>query len=174
MFHILITRNSYFLGTKSTFYTDGGFWGSWRLSESHLITNMREQQRLRGLRKIFEPEQQKVRGDRRKMRNGKLHTLYCSSTTGWLNQQNGGSAGHGAHTGQRRGAYGILVGKTEGKRPLGWPRCRWEDNIKLNLQETDWGEHGLDYSSSGQSNLLGFCEHANEISGSMKCMEFPD
>jgi len=40
---------------------------------------------------------------------------------------------------QRRGAYWILVGKPEGKRPLGRPRCRWEDNIKMDLQEVGWG-----------------------------------
>jgi hypothetical protein len=41
--------------------------------------------------------------------------------------------------GERRGVYGILVQKPEGKRPLGKPRCRWEDNIKMDLQEVGWG-----------------------------------
>ena len=44
---------------------------------------------------------------------------------------------------EMRGAYRVLVGKPEGKRPLGRPRRRWEDNIKTNLQEVGWG-HGLD------------------------------
>ena len=44
----------------------------------------------------------------------------------------------------RRDAYGILVGKLEGKRPLGIPRHRWEDNIKMNLREVRCGAHGLD------------------------------
>jgi hypothetical protein len=44
--------------------------------------------------------------------------------------------------GERRGVYRILVGKLEGKRPLGRPRHSWEDNIKINLQEVGW-EHGL-------------------------------
>jgi hypothetical protein len=44
----------------------------------------------------------------------------------------------------RRGAYGILVGKSEGKRPLGIPRHRWENNIKMDLQEVGWRAHGLD------------------------------
>jgi hypothetical protein len=62
MFHILIICNSYLLGTKDTFYTDIGFWGSWRLSESHLIPNMGEEHRLRVLewrvtRNIFGPEE---------------------------------------------------------------------------------------------------------------------
>jgi hypothetical protein len=40
--------------------------------------------------------------------------------------------------GEERGAYRILVGRTEGRRPLGRPRHRWEDNIKMNLQEVGW------------------------------------
>jgi hypothetical protein len=42
-------------------------------------------------------------------------------------------AGHVEHTGLRRGIYRVLVGKPEGKRPLGRPRGRWEDNIKMDL-----------------------------------------
>jgi len=41
---------------------------------------------------------------------------------------------------KRRGAYGILAGKPEGKRPFGRPRCRWQDNVKIILQEVRWGE----------------------------------
>jgi hypothetical protein len=44
--------------------------------------------------------------------------------------------------GEKRGAYMILVGRPEGRRPLGRPRRRWEDNIKMYLQEVGWG-HGL-------------------------------
>jgi hypothetical protein len=45
--------------------------------------------------------------------------------------------------GDRRGAYRVLVDRPEGKRPLGRPRNRWEDLIKMDLQEFEWG-HGLD------------------------------
>jgi len=48
--------------------------------------------------------------------------------------------GHVAHTGDRRGAYRVLVGKPEGKRPQGRPRHRWEDNIQMDLQEVGWGD----------------------------------
>jgi hypothetical protein len=41
--------------------------------------------------------------------------------------------------GEDRGVYKVLVGKPEGKRPLGRPKCRWEDNIKINLQEVGGG-----------------------------------
>jgi hypothetical protein len=44
--------------------------------------------------------------------------------------------------GEKKSAYGILVGKPEGKRPLGRPRRRWEDNIKMDLREIEWG--GMD------------------------------
>ena len=66
-----------------------------------------------------------------------------------------------------RGVHKVLVGKTEGKRPLGRPRHRWEGNIKMDLQEVgrgcgDWME------------LVGTCEYGNELSGSTKCGEFLD
>ena len=48
-------------------------------------------------------------------------------------------AEHVAHMGERRGLYRVLVGKAEGKRPLGRPRRRWEDNIKMDLQEVGCG-----------------------------------
>jgi hypothetical protein len=47
-------------------------------------------------------------------------------------------AGHGARVGETRNAYKILVGKSEGERPLGRPRGRWEDNIRMDLRETEW------------------------------------
>jgi hypothetical protein len=46
--------------------------------------------------------------------------------------------------GDRRGIYRVLMGKPEGKRPLGRTRCIWEDNIKMDLQEVRCGGHGLD------------------------------
>jgi hypothetical protein len=52
-------------------------------------------------------------------------------------------AGHVACMGEKRNAYRVLVGKAEGKRPLERPRCRWEDNIKMDLKEKRWG--GMDW-----------------------------
>jgi hypothetical protein len=51
--------------------------------------------------------------------------------------------------GERRGVYRALVGKPEGRRPLGRLTRRWEDNIKMDLREVGWGGHGLDRSGSG-------------------------
>jgi len=48
-------------------------------------------------------------------------------------------AGHVARMGERRGLYRVLVGKPEGNKPLGRPRHRWEDNIKMDLQEKGCG-----------------------------------
>jgi len=53
-----------------------------------------------------------------------------------------------ARMGERRGVYRVLVGKTEGKRPLGRPRSRWEDNIKMDLQEVGCG--GMDWIELAQ------------------------
>jgi hypothetical protein len=52
-------------------------------------------------------------------------------------------AGRVVHMGENGGAFRILVGEPEGRRPLGRPRRRWEDNIKMDLKELRWG-HGLD------------------------------
>ena len=58
-------------------------------------------------------------------------------------------AGHVTRMGEGRGVHRVLVGKPEGKRPLGRPRCRWKDNIKMDLQEVggvcgDWMELAQD------------------------------
>jgi hypothetical protein len=73
---------------------------------------------------------------------------------------------------ERRGAYRALVGKPEGRRPLGRPRRRWEDNIKMDLQEVRSG-HGLDQSGPGLGQVAGSCEYGDKPSGSIKCGKFP-
>ena len=65
------------------------------------------------------------------------------------NNNNNNNNSSMAHMGERRGAYRALVGKPEGRRPLGRHRRRWEDNIKMDLREVGWGGHGLDQSGSG-------------------------
>jgi hypothetical protein len=80
--------------------------------------------------------------------------------------------GHVARTVELRNWYKILVGKPEGKRPLGRPRRRWEDNTGLNLREMGWGKCELDASGSGQGPVAGYCEQDNEPSGSIKGGEF--
>jgi len=77
-------------------------------------------------------------------------------------------AGHVARMGERRDVYKVLVGKPEGKRPLGRPRCRWDDNIKMDLQEVGCG--GMDWIELAQDRDTYGC--GNEPSGSIKCGEF--
>jgi hypothetical protein len=75
--------------------------------------------------------------------------------------------------GEERGMYRVLVGKLEGKKPLGRPRCRWEDNIKADLQEVGCG--GKDWIELAQDRqVAGTCEFSNEPSGSIKCGEYLD
>jgi hypothetical protein len=58
------------------------------------------------------------------------------------------------------------MGKPEGRRPLGRPRRRWEDGIRMDLRETGGGGGGLDSTGSGQGSVAGCCECDDEPSGS--------
>jgi hypothetical protein len=81
-----------------------------------------------------------VTGGWRKLHNEELHNLYCSpSVIRMIKSRRMRWVGHVARMGAKRNAYRILVGKPEGKRPLGRPRRRWEDNFKMNLRERGWG-----------------------------------
>ena len=81
--------------------------------------------------------------------------------------------GHVPRMGKGRRTYRVLVGKPEGRGRLGRLRCRWDDNIKMDLRELGWG-HGLNRCGSGLGQMAGCCEYGNESSGSMKCGEFLD
>ena len=102
---------------------------------------LREEHRLavfenRVLRRIFGPKRDEVTGEWRKQHYEELNDLYSSPSIVWvIKSRRMRWAGHVARMGERRGAYRVLVGKPEGKRPLGRPRCRWEDNIKKAVQE---------------------------------------
>ena len=74
---------------------------------------------------------------------------------------------------ERRGGYTVLVKKAEGRTKIGRSRRRWEDNIKKDLRKVGWG-HRLDRSGLGQGQVAGCCECGSELSGSIKCGEFPD
>jgi hypothetical protein len=89
----------------------------------------------RVLRRIFGPEREKD-GSWRKLRSDELHTLYASlNIVRAIKSRRMRWAGHVARMGEGRGVYRIFVGRPEGKRPLGRPRRRWEDNIKMDLKE---------------------------------------
>jgi hypothetical protein len=89
--------------------------------------------------RIFGPKRDEVTGGWRKLHNEELHNLYSSpSIIRVIKSRRTRWAGHVARMGEKRNAYRILVGKTEGKRPLGRPRRRWVDNIKMDLREIGW------------------------------------
>jgi hypothetical protein len=89
------------------------------------------------------PERDEVIGMWRKLLIGELHDLYCSLTIVQVIELSRMRwAGHVAQVVEGRGVYRVLVGKPEGKGPLGRPWHRWEDNIKIDLQEI--GCEGMD------------------------------
>jgi hypothetical protein len=104
----------------------------------------------RVLRRVFGPKKDEVTGEWRKLHNEELRDLYSlpnivrvvkSRRMRWV--------GHVARMGEGRGVHRVLVGKPEGRRPLGRPRHRWEDNIKMDLLEVggtcgDWMELAQD------------------------------
>ena len=97
----------------------------------------------RVLRRIFGPKGDEVTGDWRKLHNEELNALYSSPNIVWvIKSRKMRWAGHVARMGEERDVYRFLVGKPDGKRPLGRPRCRWEDNVKMDFQEVGCG--GMD------------------------------
>jgi hypothetical protein len=95
----------------------------------------------RVLRQIFGPKRDEVMGEWRKLHNEELCDLYSSpSIIRIIKSRRMRWAGHEARMGEKRNAYRLLVGKPEGKRPLGRPRRRWVDNIRMDLGEVGWGD----------------------------------
>jgi hypothetical protein len=86
----------------------------------------------RVLRRIFGPKRDEVTGEWRKLHNKELHDLYSSpSIIRIIKSLSMRWASYVARMGEKRNAYRLLVGKEEGKRPLGRPRRRWVDNIRI-------------------------------------------
>ena len=87
------------------------------------------------LRRIFGPKRDE-NGEWRRLHNEELHSLYRSPNTAMvITSRRLRWAGHVARMEEGRGAFKIWTGKPTGKRPLGRPRCRWEDNIRMDLEE---------------------------------------
>jgi hypothetical protein len=116
---------------------------------------LREERRLklfvnRVLQRIFRPKGSEVTGEWRKLQNEEVNDLYSSpSTVRVIKSRRIRCARHVPRRGEGKGAYRVLVGKAEGKGPFGRTWCRWEDNIKMDLQEVSWCGHALDLSGSG-------------------------
>jgi hypothetical protein len=106
---------------------------------------LREERELRVfenmvLRRIFGPRRDEVTGEWRRLHNEEINVLYSSlNIVRVIKSGRMRWAGHVARMGKERAVYRVLVGKPEGKRPLGRPRCRCVDNIRMDLQEVGCG-----------------------------------
>jgi len=106
---------------------------------------LREERKLRVfenmvLRRIFGPRGYEGRGEWRRLHNEELNDLYSSpNIVRVIKSRRMRWVGHVARMGEERGVYRVLVGKPEGRRPLGRPRRRWVDNIRMDLQEVGCG-----------------------------------
>jgi hypothetical protein len=111
---------------------------------------VREEHKLRVLRRIFGPKRDGVTGGWRKLHNEELHNLYSlPSIIKIIKSRRMRWAGHVARMGEKTNVYRLLVGKPEGKRPLGRPRRGWMDNIKMDLLEIRSQCFGLDLFGAG-------------------------
>ena len=110
---------------------------------------MREEHRLRVfekwvLKRIFGPKRDEATRRWRKLNNEEFNDLYSSPIIDRVIKSGRmRCVGHVARMGERRDIYRVFVGKPEGKRTIGRPRCRWEYNIKMDLQEMGCG--GMDW-----------------------------
>jgi hypothetical protein len=107
------------------------------------------------LRRIFGPKRDEATGEWRRLHNEELNDLYSSpNIIRVITSRIMRWAGHVARMGAKRGAYRILVRRAEGRPPLGRPRRRWEDNIKMDLQEVGWNMTGLSWLRIGTGGGL--------------------
>ena len=105
---------------------------------------LREERKLRVYEnmvlRIFGLRRDEVTGKWRRLHNDELNDLYSSlNFVRVIKSRRMRWVGHVARMGEERGAYKVLVGKPEGKRPLGRPRRRWVNNIRMDLQEVGCG-----------------------------------
>ena len=92
------------------------------------------------LRRIFGPRRDEETGEWRRLHNEELNYFYSSpNMVRVIKSRRMRWAGHVARMGEERGVHRVLVGKPEGRRPLGRPRLRWVDNIRTDLQEVGCG-----------------------------------
>ena len=92
------------------------------------------------MRRIFGPRKEEVTGEWRRLHSEEINDLYSSpNIVRVIKLRRMRWTGHVARMDEERGVYKVLVGKPEGKRPLGRPRLRWVDNIRMDLQEVGCG-----------------------------------
>ncbi|KAJ4443106.1 hypothetical protein ANN_04756 [Periplaneta americana] len=136
----------------------------------------REEQRLRVfenkvLRKIFGAKKDKVTGECTKLHNAELHALYSSpDIIRNIKSRRLRSAGHVARMGESRNAYRVLVGRPEGQRPLGRPRLRWKDNIKMDLSEVGYDDRDWINLAQDRDRWRAYVRVGNEPACSLKAI----
>jgi len=91
------------------------------------------------LRRTFGPRKDEITGEWRRLHNEELNDLYSPNIVRVINSRRMRWAGHVAHMGEEKEVYRILVGNPEGRSPLGRPRRRWVDNIRMDLQDVGCG-----------------------------------
>jgi hypothetical protein len=135
-----------------------------------LVSHTKGRDRLRVfenrvLKRTFGPKRDEVTGDWRKLHSEELHNLYSSPDIRQIKSRRTKWAGDVARTGEDTKLYKVLVVKPEGKIPLGRPRRKWEEGIRMDLREIGWGS-GLDSTGSRQAPVESCCECGDEPSGS--------
>ena len=119
-------------------------------------------------RKIFGPKRDEVAGEWRRLHNRELYNLYSSTNIIWvIKSRRMRWVGQVARMGNKKRVYRVWVGRPERRRPLGRPRRRWEDNIKMYLQEVGWGMYWIDLAQ-GREKWLELVNVVNGPSGSLK------
>jgi hypothetical protein len=140
-------------------------------SETWSLT-LREEYRLRVFenrvqRRISGPKTDEVMEGWRKLHNVELHNLYSSQIIiRIIKSRRLKWVGHVAQMGEKRNAYRMLVGKPEGKRPLGRSRCRRVYNIKMNLRELGW-------CGTGWIDLARYKDHSGALVNTVMNLQVP-
>jgi hypothetical protein len=106
------------------------------LREEHILRVFEN----RFLRRTFRPKRDEVTGEWRKNQNEELHILYSSpNIIRQIKSRRTRWEGHLARMGKGRNVYRVLLGKPQGKRPLGRPKRRWKVGIRMDVREIGWG-----------------------------------
>jgi len=116
-----------------------------------------------------------VTGEWMRVHNEELNDFYCSpNIVRVIKSRRMRWAGHVARMGEKKGVYRFLVGKPEGKRPLGRSRRRWVDNIRMDLQEVGWGIWTGFWLAQDRDRWRTLVSAVMNLRGSVKCGKFLD
>ena len=127
------------------------------------------------LRRIFGPRMGEVTGEWRRLHNEELNDFFSPpNIVRVIKSRKMTWAGHVARMDEERGVYRVLVGKPEGRRPLGRPRRRWVDNIKMDLQEMGCGYMDCIGLAQDRDSWRTLVSAVMNLRVPLKCGEFLD